>query len=118
MANDVFNFDGVSRTRPARVSWSDGASRSYTFDISFDGCTLDDVLALAMRSIVIDEQRGMRAANVADAPTDGAKITLTANTYGRGARTRDPMARANVSFVKLSDADRDTLMARHGYTKQ
>jgi hypothetical protein len=118
MATKTENFDGVSRTRPARVSWTDGASRSYTFDIVFDGCTLDDVLSLAMRSIVIDEQRAMRAANVADAPTDGAKITLHANTYGRGARVRDPMARAGVALVKLSDADRDTLMARHGYTKQ
>jgi len=109
-------FADVSRSRTMRVTWADGVQRVYTADVTFDACTLDDVLTLALRSIVIDEQRAMRANGVGAAPDDGEKLTLDASTYGRGARTRDPVARAAAALNKLTPDQIAAIIARHQTT--
>ena len=112
--NQPTPFDGVTRTRPARVTWANGDTRAYTVDVTFDGCALDTVLMLAMRSIIIDAQRSMRA--TPPVHDDGAKITFHASDFAGGARGRDPIARGVSVLDKLSDTDRAAIMERYGYT--
>ncbi len=111
MANSKDTIGDVARARTMRVTFADGTVRSYTLECNFGG-DVDDVLSLALRSIVIDEQRAIRAGGISNAPDDNAKLDRHVSAYGRGQRARDPMARADAALNKLTAEQIAQLIAR------